>query len=722
MDYSHIGSLELGTLSIVNGAPSPAASAKVTLHRSRFGGDNDYFTPPELDPGSLMMKTTRRRHFRSKSSASPATAPHFDDGAVRPRTRHDNAHETYNDQNYFPPPMPEPPKTFRITNTDDELHFDDFGARDYAQDYQSAIPDSPFVTEFHHIEQDQATPNKSEAACNFTGTMFDAPNTAIAASGSALFSRPQQNHLFEMRAAASNTRPAAQKSDSGYSSGGSLSVDGQGRRSAGSTNSSRSSKGSVQEGQATSPGLSYESSSPAAPLESRSANRKAALLQLPGQTGSSSTSESPLSPMSLSSVGSKSSLNSASSSNQKRLQRRRQSQPEAPVVQSCQSIPEGVSTIPDIPNNVRIKFTRRISQTPGTDCLTHTYPSKDHVLTAEADANAHLNALDEPVVQLTEIEPAQPPQPPAHGRHRSLSLFRRKSAVGEKGADKEDGNASFGVVDLGTIAASLGSSPYDAAMSGAPRKPVTSPTHPHQLGGALPRSKSMVNMDSQAAADWARMRSKDRALMEAEMPQPQRQQRRRSFHNIKMEAGEASASKRRQKSLHDIPPVPTIDTSKFNGPLPGKPRPESAAEPKTLANSSRARLQTESKVVPQLADDYEKQEHALPVRTLEWDAHAQHWSRRRKSIGEGLRERASFNEASASMVNSRNNPMPRVDMAVWGRYSGGLDYNHSGGGDVGGSAGTRSHHSKASSKSMQWRNQYGVDLSDVPIMLQEQRA
>jgi hypothetical protein len=58
-------------------------------------------------------------------------------------------------------------------------------------------------------------------------------------------------------------------------------------------------------------------------------------------------------------------------------------------------------------------------------------------------------------------------------------------------------------------------------------------------------------------------------------------------------------------------------------------------------------------------------------------------------------------------------------MAAWGRYSGGLAYDYEGrDAGVGGSAGTRSLHSAASSKSMQWRYQYGVDLSDVPIMVQ----
>jgi hypothetical protein len=720
MDYSHLGSLELGTLSIVNGAPSPAASAKIILQKPWSGGEYDYFAPPEAEPSPLMMKSTRRRHFRSKSSASPATAPLYDNGTIRPRTRHDDAPELCNGQDFFQPPLPEPPRRFRVTNTDEAKRFSDHEAVMLAQDYQSGIPSSPFVVDFQTNVQDQVALSKDEAAGVFTGTIFDAPNTAIETSGSVLFSQPLQNHFLEKEVVGPYTRPAPRTTDSGYSSGGSLRVGIPGRRSAGSTSSSRSSRGSVQEGQTPSPGLSHDSVRPAAPLQPRLSQRKPALLQLLGHSGSPSTSDSLLSPRSPCSVASKSSMDSTSSTTQKRLQRRRPSQSEAPVVQSCQSIPEGDSTVPDIPNTVRINFTRRISQTPGTDCLTHTYPSKDHVLTAEPKENIKIIVPTEPVVQLNEIEPDRPSQPPSNGRHRSLSLFRRKS-VGERDGEKEvEVNASFGVVDLGTIASSLGSSPYDAAMSGPLRKTVTSPTHPHQLGAALPRAKSMVSMDSKAAAEWARMRSKDRALAEAEMPTqpPQQRQRRRSSHNIKMEVGEARVSKRRQESLQDIPPVPTIDASKLNGPIPAILRPGSGEKKKTSDDSPIAQSEMTSKVVPQLVASLEKQEQDPPVPSLEWDAHAQHWSRRRKSIGEGLRTRASFEQVNASMADWQNNPLPRMDMAVWGRYSGGLDYNHEGRSGVGGSAGTRSHHSRASSKSIQWRNQYGVDLSDLPIMLQ----
>jgi hypothetical protein len=225
----------------------------------------------------------------------------------------------------------------------------------------------------------------------------------------------------------------------------------------------------------------------------------------------------------------------------------------------------------------------------------------------------------------------------------------------------------------------------------------------------------MINMDSEAAAEFARMRSKDRAMMEQEMPQP----RRRSYHNLK-EAGEGKAYKRRpQKSLHDIPPVPTIDASRLKAPLSARPRLENEVEQNASDVSFSARRQTKGEVVPQLVDKYDELKPTATKTTLEWDDHARHWSHRRKSIGEGLRTRASFSEASASMVNSRNNSQPREDMAAWGRFSGGLDYNYEGrAAGVSGSAGTRGVHSAASSKSMQWRHQYGVDLTDVPIMLQ----
>ncbi|KAF2237559.1 hypothetical protein EV356DRAFT_378865 [Viridothelium virens] len=80
--------------------------------------------------------------------------------------------------------------------------------------------------------------------------------------------------------------------------------------------------------------------------------------------------------------------------------------------------------------------------------------------------------------------------------------------------------------DFGTVAASLGVSPYDIAMSGkhaqkaawdsrpcAAMQPTGVP-HPHQISNAhVRRPKSLFTMNEEQASEYARMRSRDRAEM-----------------------------------------------------------------------------------------------------------------------------------------------------------------------------------------------------------------
>ncbi|KAH7073008.1 hypothetical protein BKA63DRAFT_55635 [Paraphoma chrysanthemicola] len=718
LDYAHLGSLKLGTLSIVNGAPSPAPSAKNMMPKSRLGG-GDYFAALDSGSSSLTMKTTRRGHFKSKSSVLPVTGHLFKDE----RTLHLNQkNETppkdlhvSQERSLYEQTEVEPVRSFRVTNkSSDTLGHD---AIRLAQDYQAYIPDSPFANKntFSHVDDTEAfttggaTTYKEETAHILTGTIFDAPTTALEASGSALFSTiPQRAYEKQTQ---TKQRPAPRTSDSGYSSGGSLRV---------SESSQTTRDTTPPSAQVTTPiATPVEKSRPGLPRYYTSKPDSSQFVtqdlmpitpQLATRSTRTSTTDSLLSPTSPRSVASKASFDSTSSGGQKRLQRRRSAHPEPPVVQSCLSIPEGV---PEIPDNVRTKFTRRLSNTPGMECLTHTYESKDHVITTQSAVDTTSTVPAEVFVQLTQLEPEKPPTPPPHGRRRSFSLFRRKSTVGNKDVDHEEDNALYGVVDLGTIASSLGSSPYDAAMSNPLRSPMISPTHPHQLGAKLPRAKSMVGMDSMAAAEFARMHSRDRALPLPEMPQ----QRRKSHHNLKMEAGEAKAAKRRPQSLlQDIPPVPSIDSSKIDVvPQSARPRLEHDIEEQNLDMSfgARASAQTRREAVGPRGQNRQ----SLPQHKVDWETHSDLWQKRRKSIG--VRTQATFSEASASTINSRNTPLPREDLAAWGRFSGGLDYNYEGrAAGIGGSAGTRQLHSAASSKSLKWRNQYGVDLSDVPIMLQ----
>jgi hypothetical protein len=728
-ELAHLGSLQLGTLSIVNGAPSPTPSAKITKLRSHFAADSDYFTAVETSSSPLMMKMTRRRgHAKSKSSVLPGTAPLHNNVPLPEKRERHSLYGPRDPQNFDLLAIVEPTRSLRVTNRTTRPISQD--ASVYAQDYQADIPDSPFAsnTNFGRGATDESftteviTTLKEEVAHILAGTVFDAPSTAIETSGSVLFSTAPRISIPEKQAARASYRPMPRTTDSGYSSGGSLRVRSRNGQSTSPTSSLRPSEESVSDEQT--PRDSQELGQQIPPehsipvqvaakecRETHSLSRQAARLN---------TADSNHPPMSPCSVTSESSLDSTSSTTKKRLQKRRPSQPEVPVVQSCQSIPEDTSTIPNIPNNVRTKFSRRLSDTPGMECLTHTFPTKNHVMTADgaesvADTSSS-TAVEEVVAPLTELEPEQSAAPRAHARKRSLSLFRRKSAVASPTTDKEDANAALSIVDLGTIASSLGSSPYDAAMSRPLPRPVTSPTHPHQLGGALPRSKSMVSMDSKAAAEFARMRSKDRALAEQEA----HPERRRSYHNLKMEVGEAKVSKRRpHHSVDDIPPVPTIDTSRFKVPQAAKPQMEKEVVPKASNLSYSARSHGKEQVVLPMVDSSNQSGHALPRPSVDWEAHSRLWSQRRQTIGEGLHERTGFGEVSASTVNSRSQPQLRDSTAAWGRFSGGLGYNYEGRGvGVNGSAGTRSLHSATSPKSLQWRHQYGVDLSDVPIMLQ----
>lgn len=730
MDYSQLGNLKLGSLSIVNGAPSPAPSAKSVNPRARSHvPDDDYFTSTDLGASPLMMKSIRKRgHAKSKSAVLPPTRPLFVDSSNLGSATLSDSIQKHEQTALFMnrQALKEPPQQLSIaTNAPDAgAH----GAEEYAQVYQAYVPDSPFIQdttpqnarEGERLRSEEDFPFKNEAPQNFASTIFDAPPTATEAFGSSLFTSPTASSISTKP---DGPRPKPRTVDSGYSSGGSvrLSNEEQEKRASPTAYSELCGDTLPEKRPADSHPRRQSAQGPVVrqPVvlgtfhEPQEHNRPPPL-DLPDRTVRSSASESLLSPLSSQSITSRASFDSTNSTSQRRLQRKRPSQPDLPVVQSCQSIPEG--DIPEVPDNVRSTFVRRLSNTPGMECLTHTYPSASHITTAESVVSGISVAPAAAIAPLAELEPERPPTPPPHGRRRSLSLFRRKSTTGSKGAEKEDENTSLGVVDLGTIASSLGSSPYDAAMSAPQRKAVTSPTHPHQLGGALPRAKSMVGMCSEAAAEYARFHSKDRAIMERELAQ----QRRKSYHNLKVDAGEVKASKRRpQSGFQNVPPVPMIDTSKLPVPHSAKPRLETVDQSKQKADPSiGTRSRSKGQVISQVVGRFDQCEQEDAQQKVDWDAHARLWSQRRKSLGEGLRAHAGISEATASTVNSRNSVQLADNTTSWGRYSGGLGYNYERGVGVGGSAGTRQSQSFASQKSMQWKDMYGVDLSDVPIMLQ----
>lgn len=618
MEYSHIGTLKLGSLKIANGEPSPAASAKMKWYASQTSHGEDYFFD-NLDSPMMMKSTRKRAHVRSKSALQPTTPPLY-----RGLRASNDARKAKTTSRYIAPPKPETPKQLRQISHPYPTHFEELDdepeplrrlrVMNKSQDTLATMlsqpeisdeppelpqtvpfencgegPEPPQTIPFDNYDEgfasDEDVTPQEESAPMFGGTMFSEPVEAPSL----------QEHIVSHADSTPKglrkvkSRPPPAKADSGYSSGGSFS------------NKPRES--------ARSGAIPTVSTKPATETETLLNEDRTALRDPPHAYPTEPFPQAPTShkppsdppkkhtvplhirryqsyeqlkpdPLPLEwniddlSLGTKvSKLPStptsiishismeSNASVQRRLQKRNSSYQERPVVQSCDPIPEG--SIPGIPVDVRKQFVRRLSEAPEMECLTHTYPTKDHVNLDEPELEPELPYLE----PIKFPSPPPTPEPETRGRNRersgkerssslhrlrrSLSLFRRKAKE-----DKESEQAPVPdvptVLDLGTTAASLGSSPYDVALATAHQKRASSPAHPHQLGNLMPRTRSMVTMDAETAAKLARTRSKDRATMRPQMPP-----RPRSYYSEKEASSETNLYHRHSYYGH-APPMPTI--------------------------------------------------------------------------------------------------------------------------------------------------------------------
>lgn len=743
LDYGHLGGLRLGTLMVTNGTPSPAASTVWSDRTPRTAMEEDYFSASEAYSDSLMMNPTRRRgHAKSQSVPLPTPTPLYGGtpsltGETEGTVEYGPAHTSSCGQSIGTQHTRRPARPLQVETTTDDSAVQT--ASQYAQSYLVDLPDSPFAPSKQNfrsleLELEDTRCHIDETALTFQGTPHELDVGRETQSAECSLAAPDVPVPSSHEGRASH-RPLPQTYDSGYSSSSSYrTIDRKGHGEALSDRpvqpSNSRSECAERHGKTMRRSILSTSSMYSADLEQLDGFQiyhrpEPLMLDTSARSSASDATLSPHTPRSFTS------FDSTSSRSAKRLQRRCPSQAEVPVVQSCQPIPEG--TIPDVPDHVRARFMRRLSNTPGMECLTNTYENKDDVLAGRPTASSLADTAQWPsqhveqastaarqtvrpaaaeIHQLTEIEPVRPPTPPVHSHRKSRSLFRKKSNA----AEKESENAALSIIDLGDAAASLGTSPYDIAMTGPRRESLTSPTHPHQIGVGLSRAKSTVRMDSEAAAEFARMRSKDRMVVEPAMPQ--QPQRRKSYHSA-IDVGEAKASKRRPSSVvGDLPPVPSIDRSKHSGQQKTMISTRDNRGQKKLESnmSSNAEVHGRRHAVTQSLGETVYRNQNMPQQAVNWDAHADAWRQRRKSIGEGLR-------TQYGLVDGRILPQTTSDgVENWGRFSGGLGYGYEGQGvGVGGSAGTRQLNSYASSKSMKWRVQHGVDLSDVPIMLRECR-
>lgn len=806
MAYSHLGSLQLGSLVVTNGAasPTPSVMSKKVNHRKStpdLSQEEDYFTASEGcgSPTALKQERVTRSHFHSQSAVLPASSP-----LSRECRRPDREKKSKQTQRSGSPLKRETLAEDGDAHTSDRRsiksrgHAKTISAPSVAQDYMAEIASSPFADREEFSEGCNAGAGSSgvsrmldvgigepyseysmdfreEAFRILDGTIFGRDSTTDHESHPA---RPQTSEALESDF--KNGRPSHSKADSGYSSGASLrALQREGKAIEEGTVPSLPKKTSVladlqKSGngpnadetrslytfeQMLSLSVSQKPLPPPPDNEDvKSETPRLSLLQTKSWKRTPSTRTSNLSaPNSPISVSSSHSTDSRKSSMHKRLQKRRPTSQQLPTVQTCQPIRDG--SIPSIPDNIRVHFTRRLSETPGMDHLTRTYASTAHTESTESliEPKTDIFPIRFPSPATSGVsqrwhfrsQSARPPTPPPHHHRPSLFYFRSEKLVESESVD-HSGGESVCIADFGTVAQSLGRSPYDVATSALHTMPVTSPTYPHQFSTALPRVKSMVSMDSATASEFARMRSRERAA-----PSRLIIQRPRSYHEYNLEAGEATAARASHpRSVYsDVPPVPSITSCRLS-----LARASSSQATTDLGisqppakGSDCPKIASRETSVSALIEKFNEQP-IQPSQEVQpdWEAHSRLWRQRRKLIGERLRHQTALtadvqpkisSQSSQSSVASSRHTLSRgttpphakptelvksstptdvatAEYSIFDRYSGGLDYGYEHGFGVGGSTGTRHPRSAASRKSMHFSNQFGVDLSDVPILLQ----
>ena len=200
---------------------------------------------------------------------------------------------------------------------------------------------------------------------------------------------------------------------------------------------------------------------------------------------------------------------------QRKLQKsRRQSQSSLPVPRPCDPSDIRVVTyreidgeqIPPIPAEAVASLAERLRMFPALD---HTYLTLEHTSLSddEACSRVHQRRDDRSSQLLSDDRPSF---------HRSITRYNAERRNSARYSVADD--VTEIVTDFGTVAESLGASPYDAAMQATGRAPsirrsnTQSPSawHPHQIGVSSTTARPPnTGMDEESATALARRKSKD---------------------------------------------------------------------------------------------------------------------------------------------------------------------------------------------------------------------
>jgi len=296
----------------------------------------------------------------------------------------------------------------------------------------------------------------------------------------------------------------------------------------------------------------FDAQFPSIPPRSPSRPRPEHRLSTPNLQKTSTFMPSPVTEAKLNFTSNPAGTPDANQTTPKKLQKRRPlseqaitaPRPAALVFQAGVFESTAFDNLPRVPSLITNRHRNRLSRTPGMEHLEQTFQSVSH--------SSHSHNAGSPEIPIVPIRFPSPtrkhlptkeirnsaPTTPTQERGRkarksesaterpSLNFFRRSRSRKSQervrslslSPEAPDTLMDFaGLTDFGTVAASLGSSPYDLASSvAAPRRDTQSEAketgpvlQPYQLGASAPKKKS--GMDDKEAARLAVERSRDLA-------------------------------------------------------------------------------------------------------------------------------------------------------------------------------------------------------------------
>ncbi|KAG7007198.1 hypothetical protein G7Y79_00011g030960 [Physcia stellaris] len=188
--------------------------------------------------------------------------------------------------------------------------------------------------------------------------------------------------------------------------------------------------------------------------------------------------------------------------------------------------------IPIIPRGLVSKHAERLRNFPTLD---HTYPNpQDEDLERSSSSSGEFhyvpirfpsptNSIDKRSSAIITADLSWPTR--ASKKKAKDDKIEQADKAKKLDSRKSQGDFSSATADFGTVANSLGKSPYDIARDPSKKRSVSpnnaNRCHPHQMSSDMPRPKSMVGMDDAAAAEASHFRPDRRSSPHPDRPRTQ---------------------------------------------------------------------------------------------------------------------------------------------------------------------------------------------------------